>query len=691
MASFCCSCPSESMPVLMLLTKCLKYLPHETSEDYRKLVFVVEHMVEAYIVVLKSLAGEKLLIAEVQLHAVEFLGTVLSLLTCLQWHSGGYEPIIELSRRLCSVQKDLGLQWEPGLSTIMASLFTILVQSELKHEQISISKLLLLILKWKYDKALRYHLKKIRDQKIIPRLRLSRAGHPPKLERFSHYVARQMGFKDRRIGPDICRLASEYISKYEGFEDDIYAYFENGPDADSLYVKLVEEFERCILSYFGFHWNHCDILISQVLSSDISEPKKKLKNIVMAATRFYSLHMDQRFERVAKSLKVASVFNTLVEEMKAMGIAVNDDSQCTHSDRSSVLLLMGGGMGAGKSTVLKDILKEPFWAGASGNAVVIEADAFKESDVIYRALRSTAFVDVSPEETVQKNAFERFKDVDESSSFKEARALAEASQNGAPFNQGFGNSPGSLSARKIEEAEAQCALLNSESLCDGCFSSDSDIFLFGARTVYREICLGDGGYVVCYKMAEIENKLGLGRDSLIALSLLLGSDYHQGVHGLGPELACQIVKSIGEKDVLKKFASEGLGWVKKRKGIYTLVISILHFSSILQLFLIIFSIFFVYAGAKNNIGKDDTILQVIDAYLKPKCHSADSDFVLKAHSQYPFQRTKLHHICDVYFEWPSERTGNGGIRISFDIGIGSGSFATVMAERNVTVITSTLN
>ncbi|CAI8594541.1 unnamed protein product [Vicia faba] len=152
MASFCCSCPSESMPVLMLLTECLKYLPHETSEDYRKLVFVVEHMVEAYIVVLKSLAGEKLLIAEVQLHAVEFLGTVLSLLTCLQWHSGGYEPIIELSRRLCSVQKDLGLQWEPGLSTIMASLFTILVQSELEHGQISISKLLLLILKWKYDK-----------------------------------------------------------------------------------------------------------------------------------------------------------------------------------------------------------------------------------------------------------------------------------------------------------------------------------------------------------------------------------------------------------------------------------------------------------------------------------------------------------------------------------------------------------
>jgi hypothetical protein len=35
--------------------------------------------------------------------------------------------------------------------------------------------------------------------------------------------------------------------------------------------------------------------------------------------------------------------------------------------------------------------------------------------------------------------------------------------------------------------------------------------------------------------------------------------------------------------------------------------------------------------------------------------------------------------------------GNGGIRIGFDIGIGSGSFAAVMAERNVTIVTSTLN
>ncbi|KAK8470343.1 hypothetical protein PHAVU_004G117400 [Phaseolus vulgaris] len=177
----------------------------------------------------------------------------------------------------------------------------------------------------------------------------------------------------------------------------------------------------------------------------------------------------------------------------------------------------------------------------------------------------------------------------------------------------------------IEEAEAQCALLNFESLCDGCFSLDSDIFLFGARTVYRDICL-DGGYVVCYEMTDIERKLGLGRDSLIALSLLLGSDYYQGVHGLGPESACEIVKSIGDQFVLKKFASEGLGWVKKRRG------------------------------GKNDLGRDDNILEVINAYMKPKCHSADSDIVHKALAQYTFQRTRLQQLCAEFFLWPSDKT-----------------------------------
>lgn len=130
------------------------------------------------------------------------------------------------------------------------------------------------------------------------------------------------------------------------------------------------------------------MLITQVLSVDSEQ--KRLKDLVLAATR------KQRFEKITKDLKVTRVFSTLVDEMKAIGTVSSNgtgESRCTdvmvpvaHSQRSPVLLLMGGGMGAGKSTVLKDILKQPFWLEAVANAVVVEADAFKETDVIYRAL-----------------------------------------------------------------------------------------------------------------------------------------------------------------------------------------------------------------------------------------------------------------------------------------------------------------
>jgi DNA excision repair protein ERCC-5 len=37
------------------------------------------------------------------------------------------------------------------------------------------------------------------------------------------------------------------------------------------------------------------------------------------------------------------------------------------------------------------------------------------------------------------------------------------------------------------EAEAQCATLNRNNLCDGSITEDSDIILFGAKKVYKNV------------------------------------------------------------------------------------------------------------------------------------------------------------------------------------------------------------
>ncbi|KAG1368724.1 hypothetical protein COCNU_14G011920 [Cocos nucifera] len=193
---------------------------------------------------------------------------------------------------------------------------------------------------------------------LMPRLVLTDSGRIEELESFSHYVARQLGFEDVNECPQLCKLAYDFLRKTKGCEENIFAFFAGVPNPETLSVKFMEELDRCILGYFAFHWDHATLMITKVLTAD-GEPKRKLKDMVMEATR------ERRFERVTRDLKVARVFSTLVEEMKAIGIMPHDDSRCTDStvplasgDRSPVLLLMGGGMGAGKSTVLNGILEQ---------------------------------------------------------------------------------------------------------------------------------------------------------------------------------------------------------------------------------------------------------------------------------------------------------------------------------------------
>lgn len=73
-----------------------------------------------------------------------------------------------------------------------------------------------------------------------------------------------MGFKDGSECPELSKLVYEYIKRSEGCDDRIYEYFVNEPNADVLYVKLVEEFDRCILSYFAFHWSRASLMVTQV-------------------------------------------------------------------------------------------------------------------------------------------------------------------------------------------------------------------------------------------------------------------------------------------------------------------------------------------------------------------------------------------------------------------------------------------
>ena len=110
------------------------------------------------------------------------------------------------------------------------------------------------------------------------------------------------------------------------------------------------------------------------------------------------------------------------------------------------------------------------------------------------------------------------------------------------------------------EAEAQCAALEAAGLVEGVVTDDSDAFLFGARNVYKNI-FEDKKFVEEYRSSDVERELGLTRDDLIAMAMLLGSDYALGVDGIGEVNALEVLGTFGGLGGLARFRE----WVLNAK------------------------------------------------------------------------------------------------------------------------------
>ncbi|NXG50975.1 ERCC5 protein, partial [Psilopogon haemacephalus] len=93
------------------------------------------------------------------------------------------------------------------------------------------------------------------------------------------------------------------------------------------------------------------------------------------------------------------------------------------------------------------------------------------------------------------------------------------------------------------EAEAQCAVLDLTDQTSGTITDDSDVWLFGARHVYKNF-FSQNKYVEYYQYVDFQNQLGLDRSKLINLAYLLGSDYTEGIPNVGFVTAMEILNEF---------------------------------------------------------------------------------------------------------------------------------------------------
>ena len=136
--------------------------------------------------------------------------------------------------------------------------------------------------------------------------------------------------------------------------------------------------------------------------------------------------------------------------------------------------------------------------------------------------------------------------------------------------------------RAPAEAEAQAAELEKLGLVDGVVTegkivlllllllfalqiqhdmvtTDSDAIVFGSRNVYRNI-FEDKKYVEVYMSSDSES-IGLGLNEKIALAMLLGGDYTEGVKGVGIVNAMEVLKAFPVSNSVEEGLKEFRKWL----------------------------------------------------------------------------------------------------------------------------------
>lgn len=103
------------------------------------------------------------------------------------------------------------------------------------------------------------------------------------------------------------------------------------------------------------------------------------------------------------------------------------------------------------------------------------------------------------------------------------------------------------------EGEAQAARLTREGLVDASATQDYDIFLFGADVAVRNLTISGRRKLpkknvfidITPERVELKkllSHLGLNQKQLIWLGILMGTDFNEGIGGVGPKTALKIVK-----------------------------------------------------------------------------------------------------------------------------------------------------
>ncbi|MCX8195663.1 MAG: flap endonuclease-1 [Acidilobaceae archaeon] len=158
-------------------------------------------------------------------------------------------------------------------------------------------------------------------------------------------------------------------------------------------------------------------------------------------------------------------------------------------------------------------------------------------------------------------AEEKYREARETGLVEEARRYAQAAsrltQDMVSESKELLSAMGVAWVQAPEEGEAQAAFMSLKGDVFAAASQDYDSLLFGARRLVRNLAFtgrrklpGKDEYVeVKPEIIEADlllKALGITREQLIAIGIIVGTDYNEGIKGFGAQRALKHVKAVGD-------------------------------------------------------------------------------------------------------------------------------------------------
>ncbi len=96
------------------------------------------------------------------------------------------------------------------------------------------------------------------------------------------------------------------------------------------------------------------------------------------------------------------------------------------------------------------------------------------------------------------------------------------------------------------ESDAQCAHWVQEGTVDAAVTQDYDAALHGCPVTYRNLKATGRRSPERMALAPALEREGITREQLVDAAILIGTDYNDGIHGVGPVTALKLVKQHGD-------------------------------------------------------------------------------------------------------------------------------------------------